>query len=303
VKVFVTGGTGLIGRHLIPALVRRKDAVVCVSRLETRARSLLPVGVEVIEADPSRPGPWQERLAGCDAVINLAGESVATGWWSERRKRELRRSRLETTRKVAEAIEQAGNVEVLVSASGTGYYGDGGSEALDESRQPGDSFLARMAYEWESNALLAESPSTRVVLVRIGVVLAREAGALPRMMVPFRIGLGGPVGSGRQYFPWIHIQDLVRVFLFALDTPDLKGPVNAVAPDPPTQKAFARALGGALRRPSLLPVPAAVLGLVLGEKADLMLASQRVVPKALRARGFGFEHGELDAALSNLLHQ
>ncbi len=300
-KVIVTGGTGLIGRHLVTALVARKDSVVCVTRQETRARSLLPVGVEFIEADPREPGVWQEAVAGCDAAVNLAGESVSKGHWTPKRKRMIRRSRLETTRNLANAVSTAEKCRVLVSASATGYYGDCGIEALDESREPGHNWLARLAHEWEGSAFVAESSTTRVVLLRIGIVLAKEGGALPRMSLPFRFGLGGPIGNGRQYFPWVHINDLVRAILFAMDSDDLTGPVNAVQPDPPTQATFARALGRAMHRPSLVLLPAFLLRFFMGEKSEMILASQRVVPRVLRARGFRFEFGDLDAALANLM--
>ena len=300
-RIFITGGTGLIGRYLVTSLLARGDSVVCISRQERRARPLLPSCAEVIQADPTSEGPWQDSVAGCDAVVNLAGESVAKGNWSPNRKRRIRRSRLATTRNAAGAIAKSGSVRVFVSASATGYYGDCGNEALDETRQPGHDWLARLAHEWEENALLAESAMTRVVLLRIGVVLAREGGALPKMSLPFRFGLGGPIGDGRQYFPWIHIRDLIRAILYALDQEDLRGPANAVAPDPPTQATFARALGRAMRRPALLSVPAFLLRSLLGEKSEMLLASQRAVPRALRARGFHFEFGDLDTALTDLV--
>jgi uncharacterized protein (TIGR01777 family) len=301
VRIFVTGGTGLVGRHLIAALVERKDAVVCISRHEMRARSLLPVGVEVVVADPCEPGPWQDVVADCDAVVNLAGESLADGRWTEPRKQLFRRSRLEVTRNLAAAIGRDEAPGVLVSASATGYYGNGGDRALDETCEPGHDFLARLAREWEGTALRAESAATRVVLLRIGIVLTHEGGALPRLVLPYRLGLGGPLGNGRQYFPWVHIKDLTKIILFALDCSDLYGPVNAVAPDPPTQRSFARALGSTLRRPSLLPVPAFLIRFLLGQKSEMVLASQRAVPKALRARGFRFEFDHIDKALADLL--
>jgi uncharacterized protein (TIGR01777 family) len=300
VKVFVTGGTGLIGRRVIAALVRRGDAAVCVTRSASRARSRLAAGVEILEADPTLEGSWQDGLAGCDAVVNLAGDSVGEGYWTEGKKRQLRRSRLSTTQNVVDAIGRSGSVRVLVSASATGYYGDGGEQALNESREPGVGFLARLAREWEATALQAES-RCRVVLLRIGVVLDRYGGALPRLSLPFKFGLGGPLGGGRQYLPWIHIDDLTRAVLFALDEEELRGPVNAVAPDPPTQRTFARELGAALGRPAILPAPAFLLRALLGEKADMLLASQRAVPAALRARGFQFEHDSLPSALADLL--
>jgi uncharacterized protein (TIGR01777 family) len=301
VKVFVTGGTGLIGRHLVTALQERADEVICVTRSAERARNLLPEAVHLVEADPDQPGSWQDEVQDCDAVINLAGESVAKGLWTDGRKRRLRQSRLHVTRNLVEAIGRSGSPSVLISASATGYYGDGGRAALDEEHEPGSGFLSRLACEWEGTALQAESASTRVVLLRIGVVLAREDGALPRLLMPFRFGVGGPLGSGRQYFPWIHVKDLVRIIVFALNTPGLSGPINAVAPDPPTQATFARAMGEVLHRPSWLPVPAFLLRIVLGEKSEMLLASQRAVPRALRARGFHFDFDNLQTALDDLL--
>jgi len=300
VKVFVTGGTGLVGRAVVGALVLRRDEVVCVTRHETRARSLLPVGVSFLAADPAAPGAWQEAAAGCDAIVNLAGEPIAGGRWTAGRKRRIRRSRLETTRNVAAAASRGERVKVLVSASATGYYGDGGERALDEGAEPGHDFLGRLALEWEESARAAQGGGLRVVLLRTGIVLARDGGALPRLSLPLRLFVGGPLGGGRQYFPWIHLADVVRIVLFALDTPDLAGPVNAVAPDPPTQAQFIRALGRTLGRPAWLAVPACALRLFTGELAGALLASQRVVPKALRARGFAFEHGNLGPALREL---
>jgi uncharacterized protein (TIGR01777 family) len=300
-RVFVTGGTGLVGRHLIRQLGERGDTVVCVSRDPARARGALPAGVEVVGADPVLPGAWQDRLASCDAVVNLAGESIGEGWWTAAKKRRIRRSRLATTGNVAKAVAEADHPLVLVSASAVGYYGDGGEHALGEDAQPGGDFLARLAVEWENTARKAEREGTRVVLLRIGVVLAREGGALPAMLGPFRFGLGGPLGSGRQYFSWIHLADLVGAILFALDTPDLAGPVNAVVPNPPTQKTFAAALGRALGRPAVLPAPVFALQLLLGEKADMLIKGQRALPNALRAHGFKFRWPELDTALADLI--
>ena len=300
-KVFITGATGLIGRHLVASLLARGDGVVALTRQGERARDKLPAGVEIVAGDPVVEGDWQDALAGCQAVVNLAGESVAKGNWSPSRKRQIRRSRLATTRHLVQAIEREGSVRVLVSTSATGYYGDGGNEALDETRQPGHDWLARLSHEWEGNALEAESANTRVVLLRIGIVLAREGGALPQMMLPFRFGLGGPIGSGRQYFPWIHIRDLVRAIRFVIDSEEITGPVNAVAPDPPTQATFARALGKAMSRPALFPLPAFALRAVFGEKSGMLLVSQRAIPRVLRAHGFNFEFGDLTTALADLV--
>jgi uncharacterized protein (TIGR01777 family) len=300
-RVFVTGGTGLVGRSLIPRLVARGDEVICVTRDPARARGRLPEAVELVGADPTQAGGWQDRLASCDAVVNLAGESVGEGRWTAARKRRIRRSRLAVTDHVAAAMAGSGRPMTLVSASAVGFYGDGGDRALAEDAQPGQDFLARLAVEWENTARKADREDVRVVLVRIGIVLAKDGGALPAMLRPFRMGLGGPLGSGRQYFPWIHLDDLVGAILFALDTDAVQGPVNAAAPNPPTQADFARALGRALGKPAFLAAPPVALRLLLGEKADLLLKGQRALPNALRARGYKFRWGELDAALADLV--
>ncbi len=300
-RVFVTGGTGLVGRHLITRLLQQDDEVVCVSRDPSVARARLGDKVEIVGADPTLPGSWQDRLAGCDGVVNLAGESIADGRWSGAKKQRLRRSRLATTGNVARAAGGSDRVRTLVSASAVGYYGDGGDIALGEEAEPGQDFLARLAVEWEHTARISEREGLAVVLLRIGIVLAADGGALPVMLKPFRMGLGGPMGSGRQYFPWIHLEDLASAIIFLLEHPDVSGPVNAVAPDPPRQKDFARALGRACGKSAVMPVPGFALRLMLGEKGEMLLAGQRAVPRALRARGFKFKHTELDDALAELV--
>jgi len=204
------------------------------------------------------------------------------------------------TDNITRVMADSDRPQVLVNASAVGYYGDQGAEALSEDHEPGHDFLARLSVEWEHAAARAGKGNTRVVLLRIGVVLAADGGALVPMARAFRLGLGGPLGTGRQYFPWVHIQDLVRIILFALDNEQVRGPVNAVAPDPPRQKDFAACLGRALGRRSWLPTPGPVLYMVLGEKAEMILASQRAVPTVLRAQGFHFTWGEMEPALADL---
>jgi len=300
VRVFITGGTGLVGRQLVSELVRRQDEVLCVTRDPGRARQTTPAPVELIGADPALPGVWQDRLLTCDAVVNLAGEPVAGGRWTRRRKNRIRRSRLAVTENVARALGTSEHPVVLVNASAVGYYGDRGTEALSEEHEPGHDFLARLAVEWEHAAVNAAAANVRLVLLRIGIVLAADGGALARMVPVFRRGLGGPLGSGRQYFPWIHRKDLVRIILFALDNDAVAGPLNAVVPDPPPQKEFAAALAKALGKPDWLLAPSAALRLVLGEQAEMILASQRAVPNALKSKGFRFEFGELHEAMADL---
>lgn len=302
-KIFITGATGLVGRHLINHLLERGDQVVGLTRNAASAASLLPAAVDIVEGNSVVPGDWQKAIDSCDAVVNLAGDSVGEGYWTRGKKKRIRRSRLSTTFNLVQALEERERPAVLVSASATGYYGDGKDAALGEDSQTGHGFLARLACEWEHTAQQAESENVRVVRVRIGVVLAAEGGALPKMMLPFRFGMGGPLGSGRQYFPWIHIDDLVRVFLFALDAQDLTGPVNASVPTPPRQREFATALGKALGKPAFMPAPALALKMILGEKSEILLASQRVVPNVLKARGFKFQYSEIEDALADLIEQ
>jgi len=299
-KIVLTGGTGLIGRHLAAALVDRGDEVICISRKAERARLKLPSGVAVLEADPTAAGAWQDTVADSDAVVNLAGEPLASGRWTRGRKRRFRRSRLEVTRRVVEALHRSERVKVMISASAVGIYGDGDREPQYEDRQASGDYLGRLAHQWESCALEG-ADATRIVLARFGVILAADGGALPRMALPFRFGLGGPLGTGKQYLPWIHIDDVLRVLFYMIEQEDLSGPVNVVAPDPPTQREFAEALGRALGRSARIPTPAWLLRLVLGEMSDLVLSSNRTVPRALRARSFNFEHRDMEAALRGLL--
>jgi uncharacterized protein (TIGR01777 family) len=302
-KVFVTGGTGLVGRALVPLLLERGDEVLCLSRDPGQGRAVLPEGAEILGGDPTMPGDWQDRLATCDGIVNLAGASVADGLWTDKKKQRIRRSRLATTGNIVAALATCEHPVVLASASAVGYYGDRGEAALAESSEPGGGFLARLALEWEHTALKTERDNVRVALVRIGVVLASDGGALAKMLPAFRLGLGGPMGNGKQYFPWIHVRDLARLFMFVLDNEAVHGPVNAVVADPPRQKEFASALGRALGKPAFMPLPGLALRCVMGEMADVVLASQRAVPNAMKAAGFRFEFGELDKALGDLIHK
>jgi uncharacterized protein (TIGR01777 family) len=247
------------------------------------------------------PGDWQDRLATCGGVVNLAGAPVADGLWTGRKKQRIRRSRLATTENIVTALAACDEPVVLASASAVGYYGDRGDTALGESSEPGSGFLARLALEWEHTARQAERDKVRVALIRIGVVLSANGGALTRMLPAFRLGLGGPLGGGRQFFPWVHIRDLVRLIVFTLDHGEIHGPVNAVVPDPPRQKEFAAALGSALGKPAFMPLPGFVLRSMMGEIAGVLLAGQRAVPYALKAAGFKFEYGELEKALRDLI--
>lgn len=300
-RVFVAGGTGLVGRHLIKRLVERGDQVICLSRDRKGALEVLPEEVEIIEGHPVIPGDWQTRPAECDAVVNLAGAPVFEGFWTRGRKRLIRRSRLSSTFNLVESVESGEHPLTFVNASAVGFYGDGGNGALSEVSQPGEGFLARLACEWEHTARQAESENVRVVILRLGIVLASDGGALPRIAKPFLWGLGGKLGNGRQYFPWIHIRDLVEVILFAMENDALVGPVNVSVPTPPTQKQFTSSLARRLGKSARFPIPRLALQMVMGERAEALLQSQRAVPNVLKINGFKFMYDDLDEALENLL--
>lgn len=294
-RVAVTGASGFLGSALV-ARLRREG--VHVRPLVRRA----PRDGEAAW-DPERGYLDPAALDGVDAVVHLAGESIAQRW-TRRVKRELRESRLRGTALVARAVaERAGQVRVLVSGSAVGIYGDRGDETLDESSAPGDDYLGRLAVEWERAADLAREAGVRVVHPRTGIVLSPRGGALHRLLPPFRMGIGGPLGSGRQWSSWIALADMVDALLFALREPALSGPANFVAPNPVTNRELSETLGRVLHRPALLPVPPLALKLLFGgEMVDAtLLASQRARPRVLEAAGFRFAFPSLEAALRHEL--
>ncbi|HSE49542.1 MAG TPA: TIGR01777 family oxidoreductase [Terriglobales bacterium] len=293
--IAVTGAAGFVGSALVPALV-------CDGHQLIRLRREPPApGAPEVYWDPAA-GPLPSLFEGFDAVIHLAGENIAGRWTSEK-KRRIYESRVTGTRQVAESLaEMVKPPRVLVMASAIGYYGDRGDEALTEQSAPGKDFLAQVVQGWEAAAEPAERAGIRVVKLRLGVVLAKHGGALPRMLTPFKLGLGGNIGSGRQYWSWVTLADVVAAFRFALATEALRGPVNVVAPEPARNADFTQALGKALHRPTIFPMPAFAARLALGEMAEaLLLASQRVVPAKLAAAGFQPQHPRLDEALARIL--
>jgi len=298
--VAVTGASGLVGSALVTGLTSAGHRVVRVVR---GAGAASVAGQRLARWDPESGALEPSALAGADAVVHLAGESVAGGRWTEAKKRRIRSSRVDVTRRLAEALPRLERPpRLLVSASAVGYYGDRGSEILREDSAPGPGFLAEVCREWEAATDPAARAGIRVVRLRIGMVLSRRGGALGAMLTPFRLGAGGPVGSGVQWVSWIAIDDLVGAILHALATESLAGPVNAVAPEPVTNRELARTLGRVLRRPALLPLPAVAARLLFGQMADeLLLASARVEPARLRASGFTFRHARLEDALRHEL--
>lgn len=299
-RVFVTGGTGFVGSRLVEALVAGGHEVSVLTRNVRRAARHLPAGARAVAWDAGRQ--WYHAVAAADAVVNLAGENLAAGRWTPARKERILGSRVEVTRELVAALGRAGRrPPVLISASAVGYYGPTGAAPVTEEDPPGADFLARVCREWELAALKARNWGARVVLLRLGVVLGR-GGALGRLLLPFRLYLGGPLGNGRQPFPWVHREDVVGLVEWALANPAVQGPVNAVAPEQHTYASMARTLGQVLGRPSWLPAPGWALRLALGEMADAMLLQgQAVVPAVAQALGYRFRYPELAAALRAIL--
>jgi len=296
-RIVIAGGSGFLGEPLVRRLAARGDDVAVLSRNPAKVRA----GRGVMW-DGRTQGAWTQEVASADAVINLAGENVGEGRWTEERKRKLVASRLDATGAVVEALRTAPPRDrVLVNASATGYYGVRGDEELDESASRGAGFLAGLVEKWEAAARAAE-PFARVVVLRFGVVLAPEGGALEKLLLPFKLGAGGPVGSGDQWMSWIDRDDAVRIVTWALDTPGTRGPYNAVAPGAVRNRDFTKALGRAVHRPAFLPAPGFALKAVFGEMAEeMLLGGQRVVPRRAEQEGFAFEVPTLEASLARHL--
>ena len=304
-SVVITGATGTIGRALCATLLARGDQVTAISRDAERARSVLGDQVKPSAwAHPTHEPPPVEALAGSDAVVHLLGEPLDQRW-TERAKAEIRDSRVLATRLLVQTLERLpgdSRPGVLVSQSATGFYGPSDDTELDEQAPAGGDFLAGAVSAWEAEAAGAEA-MIRVVRTRTGVVLTTRGGALARMLPFFRLGLGGPVAGGGQYLSWIHIEDVVRALLFAIEDSHATGAVNLTSPNPVTNAEFSRALGHALRRPAVLPVPALALRVLYGEMAEVVVTGQRAVPRRLQELGFEFRHPVVEPALRDLLSQ
>ena len=301
-KILVTGATGLVGTALVEALSREGHTVCRLVRPQTKAEGGTP-GAFDVAWDPET-GELGGAAVGADAVVNLAGASIADGRWTEERKRVLRTSRVDATRALVGALARMNaKPAVLVSASAIGFYGNRGDEILDEASAAGIDFLAGVARDWEAEALRAEVFRTRVVMARFGIILAKQGGALPKMMLPFRFGVGGRIGSGKQWMSWVALEDVVEVLRLAVRDVMVRGPINVVSPEPVTNAVFTRVLADTLDRPALLPAPEFALRLAMGEMADaLLLSSQRVIPGALSRLSYRFLYPQLSLTLRKIIH-
>lgn len=300
-KILMTGGTGFVGSKLTGALCEAGHLVTVLTRTIRPGRTL-PEGAGFLEADPVEPGPWQEQVPDHDVLINLAGASIFTRW-TGKAKKDIRDSRIRTTRNLVDALDRFGHGRQvrLLSTSAVGYYGFTGDEVLTEESRPGDDFLASVTQDWEQEAVRARQAGALVAILRFGVVLGKGEGALAKMIPLFNRYLGGPLGSGKQWFSWIHIQELVAVYLFLINRTDIDGPLNCTAPVPVRNGDFTRALADALGKPAFMPpVPGVVIRAVLGEFGNVLLKGQRVIPKRLTAEGFEFFYPTIDKALSEL---
>jgi uncharacterized protein (TIGR01777 family) len=298
-KVFITGGTGFVGKFLSRELISKGHDLTILTRREKPPASL-PSGIHFVTGDPKEEGPWMAEVAQHDWIINLAGASIF-GKWTEATKKMLYDSRILTTRNLVTALAGGDRHQLFCSTSAPGYYGPRGDEELTEASAPGQDFLARLAQDWEAEAAKAQDLGIRTVITRFGIVLGQGGGMLEQLVPLFKSFVGGPVGSGEQWLSWVHQMDLARAFLFLPEHPDLAGPVNFTSPNPVRNRNFAKALGQALGRPAFMPAPAFMMRLMLGELADVVLTGQKILPQKLTAAGFEFLYPVIDQALQHLL--
>ncbi len=304
-KVAITGASGFVGSRLVEKLVTEGNQVLVLTRNSVTAQKVFPdssfPNVEVIAYTPTESGAWQQALAGCDGVVNLAGEPIAEGRWTPERKQEILNSRKLGTQKIVEAIAIANpKPKVLVNASAIGYYGTSETATFDEESLPGEDFLAQVCLDWEAEAQKVTQLGVRLVILRLGIVLGM-GGAIAKMITPFKLFAGGPIGSGRQWFSWIHREDLVNLIIAALTRSDIEGILNATAPNPVRMTELADTMGQVMNRPSWLPVPALALEALLGDGAMVVLEGQQVIPKRTLASGFNYQYPTVKQALEEIL--
>lgn len=302
-RIVVTGATGLIGRKLVRALIQRRDNVIVFSRDAEKAKSFFPKAMESVEWNYQHPEQWKYKIENSDAVVHLAGVNLFAKRWNDEFKKSIIESRQVSTMNLADAIKSCDKKpEVFISASGIGYYGDCGETVLNENSAKGNDFLADVCEVWENESVNVEESGVRSVQIRTGIVLTAEDGALKQMLLPFKLFIGGHLGNGKQWASWLHIDDIVEIYLHAIDNSSLTGSLNASSPNPMRMKEFAQTLARVLHRPSLFPVPKFILRLVVGEASEVVLASQRIDVKKLVESGYKFKFEILEDALRDLLN-
>ena len=298
-KVFMTGGTGFVGTYLAQRMLAEGHKVTILTPALSGVELKMP-GLSYLAGNPTISGPWQASVPEQDVIINLAGASIFSRW-TAKQKKILRQSRIDTTRNLVSALPDDARHITFFSTSAAGYYGFHEDEELTEASPHGDDFLARLALDWEQEALRAEEKGARVIITRFGIVLGKNGGALAQMIPLFRFFLGGPLGGGRQWFSWVHLHDLAEGFFFLLQHKEMSGAVNLCSPVPVRNMDLGRAIGRVLHRPSFLPAPAFMMKLILGEFGDVLLKGQRVMPRRLLDAGFAFQYPDIEKALSNII--
>ncbi|GAB1420165.1 TIGR01777 family oxidoreductase [Anaerolineales bacterium] len=307
-RIIITGGTGLIGKHLIHALQGHDHELIVLSRNPATSDDL-PASVKKIKWDAKTVGPWAESLEGADVVINLAGESLAgDGFlpprWTDERKKSILQSRIDVGQALVAAISQTTNKpKVLIQASAVGYYGPSDDRLLKEDSPAGNDFQAQVCVAWEASTAAVKEQGVKQIPIRIGLVLSKKGGVLSRLILPHKFFVGGPLGSGSQWYPWIHIDDLVSAIIFLMNNSTAQGPYNLTAPNPLTNRDLEKTIAKVMGRPAFMPAPAFALKLALGEVSDLVLNGQRAVPAALEQLGFEFEYKHAEPALRDLLNK
>jgi uncharacterized protein len=304
-KVAITGATGFVGSRLVQQLYRKGHSIVVLTRNTAFAQKVFPSeafpNIEIVAYTPNTSGSWQSVIASCDGVVNLAGEPIGEGRWTPERKQEILNSRKLGTQKIVEAIANANpKPTVLINASAIGYYGTSEMATFDETNQSGNDFLAQVCQAWEAEATKVKDAGVRLVILRFGIVLG-NGGALGKMIPPFKLFAGGPIGSGRQWFSWIHLDDLVNLIVEALTKPEIEGVYNATAPNPVRMADLSQTLGQVMNRPSWLPVPAFAIEALLGDGAIVVLEGQQVIPKRTLETGFEYKYPNLQSALTQIL--
>ena len=293
-KIIITGGSGFVGSNLAMFLLGRGHQITAISRSEPPHQSDRKT-YRFVKADTTRTGPWQKELADADAVVNLAGATIFRRW-TKKYKKQIYDSRILTTRNVVDALPSDTNL-TLCSASGAGYYGSRGDDILKEDERVGSDFLAGVSMDWEQEALRASAKGVRVAIMRFGVILGKNGGAMSKLIPAFKMFVGGPLGDGNQWFPWLHLDDLMSAIEFVLDHKEVSGPLNFCGPNPVRNRELAQALGDVLGRPAFMPAPAFMIRLAIGECGDLFLGSQRTLPDKLLRHGFEFQHPEIKGAM------